>query len=52
MIHRISIILYQYKYRIKNCSIPSPNVMCVIFTVCFIEKSLYFTGKHKKETYF
>ena len=28
------------------------DAMCVIFTVCFIEKALYFIGKHKKETYF
>ena len=28
---------------------PHMDVMCVIFTVCFIEKSLYFIGKHKKE---
>ena len=28
------------------------DVICVIFNVCFIEKSLYFIGKHKKETYF
>ena len=34
---------------------PHMDVMCVIFTVCFIEKSLsclYFIGKHKKEIYF
>ena len=31
---------------------PHMDVMCVIFTVCFIAKSLYFIGKHKKETYF
>ena len=30
---------------------PHMDVMCVIFTVCFTEKSLHFIGKHKKETY-
>ena len=31
---------------------PHMDAMCVIFTVCFIEKSLYFIGRDKKETYF
>ena len=31
---------------------PHMDVVCVIFIICFIEKSLYFTGTHKKETYF
>ena len=28
---------------------PHMDAMCVIFIVCFIEKSLHFIGKHKKQ---